>query len=121
MADKRGRKTSLPVTETSEVKLLKFENANEVTKSLTRLASMPLNEMISFSKDFNNAALDLLCARVFIEGIKEGDHQRCEMLLKRIAGPVKEQIDLNFSGGLNVNKFIVDYIEQLEETNKSHK
>jgi hypothetical protein len=40
-------------------------------------------------------------------------------LIDRVAGKVKQDIGLEHSGHVNLHKFVVDYIETLEEAKKS--
>jgi hypothetical protein len=95
-----------------DVKQIKAMRKSDLDIIFTRHSVRSLNDLVEFLKNGENPALEMLVARVMIEGIKKGDHQKMDALLNRMIGKVKEQVDVNHSGTLHTN--IMQMIEDAE-------
>jgi hypothetical protein len=115
MAKKPKGRPAVP----SEIKLIRYENANEVTKELSSLVSMPVNGLSDIIKDTSQPGMRVMLARAIVKATVDQDPALIKIILERLIGPVKSNIDINLSGGLNINQFVTDYIEELEEAKRA--
>lgn len=100
-----------------DVKEAKNLNRTKMIRILNKFLDWPLNDLVTFVQDKNNPVLEVLVARVLVEGIKKGDQTRLNFLLDRTVGKVVEKFE--FDGNLNLNSAIVALIEDIENNNKN--
>lgn len=95
-----------------EIKEARKLNKLKVEELLNKFLTWPIDELIKFASNKESPVLELLIARILLEGIKRGDQTRLEFLFQRLVGKVKEEHDHNLK--LNIHKQIVDFIDETE-------
>jgi hypothetical protein len=72
-------------------------------------------DTVLFFEDKSNSNLELIIAKIIIEAQNAGDSTRCEFLLNRMVGKVKEQHEHAIVGSMH--SAVVDMIIQIEKDN----
>lgn len=114
----RKKKIELPAVVSNEIKLLRYQNADDLSVELSNLFSMSLGEVAKIVADDKQSSLKVMLARAIIKAINKQDEKLMTFLLNRHVGPVKERLDVNLSGKVNIHKYAVDYIQTLEHARK---
>ena len=77
--------------EDEDLKATKNLSADEIKKMIAKVSRMSLNEVADIALNPHSKVLEALFARIAIEAIKKGDHQRMSFLFDRSIGKVMEK------------------------------
>jgi len=100
-----------------EIKEARKLNKIQVEEILNKFLNWPLSDLVLFTQKKESPVLEVLVARILLEGIKKGDQVRLEFIFQRLVGKVKEEIDLNANLNHSFHSRVVDLIDSLEKPN----
>lgn len=96
-----------------ELKGAKELNKVMADKILNQFIFMPVSQIQQFVRNLDNPAMEMVIARVLVEAINKGDHQRIEWLFSRLLGKMTEKVHVE--GEINLHKQIVDFVSKVEK------
>ena len=102
-----------------EIKEARRLNKLQVEEILNKFLDWPLQDLVNFTANKNSPVLEVLVARILLEGIKKGDQFRLEFIFQRLVGKVKDEIDMNHTGEISLHARIVDLMENLDKSQAS--
>lgn len=68
-------------------------NRIEFERIVNRYLYMTAEEIVAAAESPNTPAIDLMVASIVKRAVMEGDHMRCEFILKRMIGEPPERIE----------------------------
>lgn len=90
-----------------EVKEARKMNANEMHLALNKFMFLSLEDLEKAKADPQNTAIELLCLKILIMGLKTGDPKYADYFFNRLIGKVKEEVETKGS----IEVIIKDYTE----------
>jgi hypothetical protein len=76
-----------------DVRGARLLNQRDVELIMNKHLEKSAQELVDYTQDLRNPAKEILIARIIVEAIKHGDHNRLQFVLDRLLGKPKEQVE----------------------------
>ena len=86
------------------IKELKRFNAHNYVELINQYANMGRDELKEHFDTPGKPAIELIIIKMFVESINKGDTAKANFLIERLAGKVKEQVEVNTPKGMVIER-----------------